>query len=116
MNNEWQATTGKAWTVNGKEVTPEGLQLSEGDDWKIGRAMERETSKMREEIRRISRTVAQEEDVATLETVRQELEGILRQLDAVINNRAPEPDSPLTEIIRRVEALESWAYRNGARM
>lgn len=104
MNDEWTPTTGKVKTAD--------LGLSEGEDWKIAHTMERQDS----EMRRVIRSVAQEEDVETLEVVRRELEGILRQLDAVINNRAPEPDSPLTEIIRRVEALESWAYRNGARM
>lgn len=116
MNDEWQATTGKPLIVGGKEVKAANLGLTESQDWQIAHTMERRDSEMQQTVRRLSREVAREEDAETLETVREALAEMLHQLDAILHNREPAPESPLGEILRRLDALEGWAFRQGARL
>lgn len=116
MNDEWTPTTGRPLNVGGREVRTANLGLSESDDWKIAHTMERRDSEMQQTVRRLSREVAREEDAETLETVREALAAVLDQLDAILHNREPAPESPLGEILRRLDALEGWAFRQGARL
>lgn len=113
MTDDWTPTTGKPLTYKGKTVD---TNLPEATDNQIARAMQWTEGHMHKAITDMARQIAREEDEGTLETVRAALAEILDQLDAIIGNRQPEPESPLGEILQRLDALEGWAFRQGARL
>lgn len=113
MNDEWQEVRPKPLTYKGKTVD---TNLPEATDNQIARAMQWTDGQMHKAITDMAREIAREEDEEILEPVRAALAEILGQLDGIINNRQPAPESPLAEVLRRLDALELWAYRQGARL
>lgn len=105
MTDDWTPTTGKTWTVNGREVKTDNLGLSESEDWRIAHTMERQGS----EMHRVIRTVAQQEDDATLDQVREALDQLVDWMEAILqgDSPAPEAEGPLVEILQRLDGLEA---------
>lgn len=92
---------------------PVDINLPAGTDYQIGRAMYWTDGHMHRAIVDMAREIAQAEDDATLDQVRDALDQLVDWMEAILqgDSPAPEAESPLVDILQRLDGLETRVRR-----
>lgn len=106
MNDEWEEVKAKPMMYKGRELD---INLPGGSDYQIGRAMYWTDGHMHKAITEMAREIAQQEDGATLDQVRDALDQLIDWMEDILRGESPSPEAegPLVDILQRLDSLEA---------